>query len=239
MQPLNNPLFTNFCSNNNDYYCINNLYHNYKDGKSTINGYLEDYCFVIDAFIALYEVTIDEKWLQNAKHLTDYCFDSFFDEKTSFFTFTSKIDVPLITTHFETEDNVIPASNSVMANNLFKLGVYFHNPHYDTICREMLKQIIPNIDYPSGYSNWLNVFMNYSEQNKELGICGENALKYISKINQKFLPNIVVAATKQPTSLPFFKDRFVENQLLFYICQNQSCLLPMTKFETVLEILTV
>ena len=211
-----------------------NLYHNYKNGKSTINGYLEDYCFVIEAFIALYEVTIDEKWLQNAKQLTDYCFDTFYDEKSGFFAFTSKIDAPLITTHFETEDNVIPASNSVMANNLFKLSVYFHNPYYETICMKMLQQIIPNIDYPSGYSNWLNVLMNYSEQNKELGVCGEKALEYTTKINQHYFPNIVIAGTKSTTSLPFLKDRFVENKTLFYVCQNQTCLLPTPNFEEVL-----
>ena len=211
-----------------------NLYHNYKNGKSTINGYLEDYCFVIDAFIALYEVTLDEKWLQNAKQLTDYCFDTFFDEKSGFFAFTSKIDAPLITTHFETEDNVIPASNSVMANNLFKLSVYFHNPYYETICMKMLQQIIPNIDYPSGYSNWLNVFMNYSKQNKELGVCGEKALEYTTKINENYFPNIVIAGTKSTTSLPFLKDRFVENKTLFYVCQNQTCLLPTPNFEEVL-----
>lgn len=216
-----------------------NLFHNYKNGKSTINGYLEDYCFVIEAFIALYEVTLDEKWLQNAKQLTDYCFDTFYDEKAGFFAFTSKIDAPLITTHFETEDNVIPASNSVMANNLFKLSVYFHNTYYDSICQKMLQKIIPNIDYPSGFSNWLSVFMNYSDQNKELGICGENASEYISKINQKYLPNLVVATTKEPTSLPFLKDRFIENQSLFYVCHNKTCLLPTTNFEEVLNNLVV
>ena len=212
-----------------------NLYHNYKNGKSTINGYLEDYCFVIDAFIALYEVTLDEKWLQNAKQLTDYCFDSFYDEKSGFFAFTSKIDSPLITTHFETEDNVIPASNSVMANNLFKLSIYFHNSYYEAICMKMLQHIIPNIEYPSGYSNWLNVFMNYSEQNKELGVCGEKALEYITKINQNYFPNLVIAGTKVATSLPFLKDRFVENETLFYVCQNQTCLLPTANFGEVLS----
>jgi uncharacterized protein YyaL (SSP411 family) len=102
---------------------------------------------------------------------------------------------------------------------------------------KMLQQIIPNIDYPSGYSNWLNVFMNYSEQNKELGICGEKALEYLSKINQNYLPNLVIAGTKFATSLPFLKDRFVENETLFYVCQNQTCLLPKTNFEDVLKMI--
>ena len=98
----------------------------------------------------------------------------------------------------------------------------------------MLQDIIPNIDYPSGYSNWLNVLLNYSEQNKELGVCGEQALEYTTSINQYYLPNVVIAGTITASSLPFLKDRFVEKETLFYVCQNQTCLLPTTNFEEVL-----
>ena len=212
-----------------------NLLHNYKNGDANINGYLEDYCFVIEAFISLYEVTIDEEWLRISKQLTDYCFDHFYDETAQFFSFTSKNDEPLIANHFETEDNVIPASNSVMANNLFQLSVYFQNQYYESICMKMLKKIIPNIDYPSAYSNWLNVLLNYSEQQKELGVCGEMALEYLSKINREYRPNLLVAGAKKISELPFLKDRYVENEMLFYVCQNQTCQLPTSNFNEVLN----
>jgi uncharacterized protein YyaL (SSP411 family) len=212
-----------------------NLLHNYKNGNANINGYLEDYCFVIEAFISLYEVTIDEEWLRISKQLTDYCFDHFYDETAQFFSFTSKNDEPLIANHFETEDNVIPASNSVMANNLFQLSVYFQNQYYESICMKMLKKIIPNIDYPSAYSNWLNVLLNYSEQQKELGVCGEMALEYLSKINREYRPNLLVAGANKISELPFLKDRYVENKMLFYVCQNQTCQLPTSDFNEVLN----
>ncbi len=212
-----------------------NLLHNYKNGNANINGYLEDYCFVIEAFISLYEVTIDEEWLRISKQLTDYCFDHFYDETAQFFSFTSKNDEPLIANHFETEDNVIPASNSVMANNLFQLSVYFQNQYYESICMKMLKKIIPNIDYPSAYSNWLNVLLNYSEQQKELGVCGEMALEYLSKINREYRPNLLVAGANKISELPFLKDRYVENEMLFYVCQNQTCQLPTSNFNEVLN----
>ena len=212
-----------------------NLLHNYKNGTANINGYLEDYCFVIEAFISLYEVTIDEKWLRISKQLTDYCFDHFYDETEQIFSFTTKNDDPLIATHFETEDNVIPASNSVMANNLFQLSVYFQNQYYESICMKMLKKIIPNIDYPSAYSNWLNVLMNYSEQQKELGICGEMALEYLTKINREYYPNLLLAGANKISELPFLKDRYIENEMLFYVCQNQTCQLPTSNFNEVLN----
>lgn len=211
-----------------------NLLHNYKNGTSSINGYLEDYCFVIEAFIALYEVTFDEKWLQNAKELADYCFEHFYDENNQFFTFTSDKDDPLIAEHFETEDNVIPASNSVMANNLFQLSIYFHDVKFEKVAHQMIQNIISNIDYPSAYSNWLNGFLNYSEQNKELVICGPDALKYNAIINEHYLPNCLVAGSNNQSELPFLKDRFVLDKTLFYVCQNKTCEIPKDNFETVL-----
>jgi uncharacterized protein YyaL (SSP411 family) len=216
-----------------------NLWHSYKNGKATINGYLEDYALVIDAFIALYEVTLDEKWLQNAKQLTDYTFDYFYDESTSFFAFTSTLDAPLITTHFETEDNVIPASNSVMGNNLFRLGIYFNNSHYEKVAQQMLQIVLPTIDYPSAFSNWLNVFLNFSEENKELAICSNEALKFAQEINKSYHPNIILAGTQKPSNLPFLQERFSENETLFYLCQNKTCQMPTNHFLGIIQIITL
>lgn len=212
-----------------------NLFHNYKNQKSTINGYLEDYSLVIDAFISLYEVTFEEKWLLNAKRLTDYSLEHFYDAETGFFTFTSNLDEALITSHFETEDNVIPASNSVMAKNLFQLGIYFENSYYEKVSQQMLQKIMPSVDYPSAYSNWMDLALNYSEQNKELAICGNLALEYCSKINALYFPNVVLAGTKKVSNLPFLKNRFVAEQTLFYLCQNKTCSSPTTDFQKILS----
>jgi len=212
-----------------------NLFHNYKNHKSTINGYLEDYCFVISAFISLYEVTFDEKWLHYAKQLTDYSLEHFYDEKSGFFAFTSNLDEALITSHFETEDNVIPASNSVMGKNLFQLGIYFENSYYEKVSLRMLQNIIPNIEYPSAYSNWMDLALNYSEQNRELAICGTSAMEYCNKINALYLPNIVLAGSKDVSNLPFLKNRFVADQTLFYLCQNKTCSAPISDFQEIIS----
>ena len=211
-----------------------NLFHNYKNEKSTINGYLEDYCFVIDAFISLYEVTFDEKWLLHAKQLTDYSLEHFYDKQSGFFAFTSNLDEALIASHFETEDNVIPASNSVMAKNLFQLSIYFENSYYEKVSLRMLQTIIPSIEYPSAYSNWMDLAMNYSEENKELAICGELALEYAKKINSLYFPNIILAGAVKKSKLPFLKERFDAAQTLFYLCQNRSCGKPTSNLEEII-----
>jgi uncharacterized protein YyaL (SSP411 family) len=215
------------------------LFHNYKNGKSTINGYLEDYCFVIAAFISVYEATWNEKWLQDAKQLLDYSLEHFYDEQQSFFRFTSDKDEALISVHFETEDNVIPASNSVMAKNLNQLSVYFNNPYYEKVAKQMLAILLPTIDYPSAFSNWLDLALTIAEQNKELAICGPNAKEYINRINMLYLPNIIVAGSEKASTLPFLKDRFVEDKNLFYVCQNRTCQLPTEDFQEMINQLSL
>ncbi|ENI5846420.1 thioredoxin domain-containing protein [Flavobacterium psychrophilum] len=207
------------------------LYRSYKKNKSTIEGFLEDYAFTIDAFISLYQATLNEKYLQQAKQLTDYCFDNFYNEKQHFFAFNSRKSAQLIAQHFETEDNVMPASNSVMANNLYVLGLLFSNNYYEKIALQMLHHIIPNIDYASAYSNWMNLWMNLSQDNKELAVCGNNAVANNHKIKAKYLPHIITAGTTKNSRLPFLENRFIEEENLYYICQNKACLMPKFTIE--------
>ena len=210
-----------------------NLFHSYKNEKATINGFLEDYAFVIDAFIALYEATFEETWLEHAKNLTNYCLDHFYDETKQLFRFTSDLDEALIVAHFETEDNVIAASNSVMAENLFKLSVYFENSYFEKIARLMLEQVLPSIDYPSAFSNWLSVLLRFSDYQKELAICGENISAYRLLFNRSYLPHVLLSGCENNATLPFLKNRLIENKTLFYLCQNKTCLAPSTNFEEV------
>jgi uncharacterized protein len=215
------------------------LWHSYKNGKSTIKGFLEDYAMVIEAFITLYQATLEEKYLLQAKQLTDYCLEHFYDENQQFFTFNSRDEQQLIAQHFETEDNVIPASNSVMGNNLYTLGILFHNGYYEKIALQMLHNMIPNMDYASAYSNWMNLWLNLSEDNKELAVCGKDALATIQKINSEYLPHVLIAGTSKESDLPFLESRFDGENLLFYICQNKNCLLPNSSLEVTLSELKI
>jgi uncharacterized protein len=211
------------------------LYRIFKNEKASINGFLEDYAFVIEGFISLYEVTFDDKWLLDAKNLTNYCFDHFYDETEGFFRFTSNLDEALIAPNFEIEDNVIPSSNSVMGENLFRLSVYYENPHYESVARKMLEQVVPSVDYPSAFSNWFSLLLHYSDFQKELAICGEYTMGNLKILNATYLPHVLIAGTEKESNLPFLKNRFVTNEILYYICQQKACLAPEKDFEKVLK----
>ena len=119
----------------------NRLLRNYKGGKSSINAFLDDYAFTIDAFIALYQVTFDERWLNDANYLLKYTLKHFFDKKSGMFYYTSDLDPDLIARKIEINDNVIPASNSQMAKNLYVLGHYFYDYEYIIKAKVMLNNV--------------------------------------------------------------------------------------------------
>jgi uncharacterized protein YyaL (SSP411 family) len=203
------------------------LYRNYKNNKASINGYLEDYAAIIDAYISLYEVTLDNKWLQLSKNLTDTSFDYFFDSTSKMFFFTSNKDTQLIARKMEVEDNVMPASNSMMAKNLFKLSHYFDNDYYLKTSTQMLSNMIPSIsNYGSAYSNWLDVYSNFTEGYFEVAVSGKNALEIVKEIHKKYIPNKLICGSTSDSNLPLLASRYVENSTLIYVCVHKTCQLP-------------
>jgi len=214
------------------------LNHNYKNGKSSINGYLEDYAATIDAFITLYENTLDEKWLTTAKGLANYTFDHFFDSASNMFFFTSNEDASLVSRSIEYRDNVIPASNSIMAKNLFKLSHYFDNEHFSATAMTMLNNIKPEMqEYPSGYSNWFDLMLNYAQPYYEVAIVGANVKQKIDELNKTYIPNKLIAGSTSENNMPLLENRYNPNNTLIYVCVNKACKLPVSKVKDAIKFL--
>lgn len=208
------------------------LNHNYKNGVSNINAYLEDYCFVIDALIHLYQSTFDEKWLDETKSFAKYTIEHFFDERSGMFYFTSDLDDKLIARKMEINDNVIPASNSVMAKNLFLLGHLLDNKDYLEKSDQMLQNILSNMNsYPSGYSNWAQLLLCHVKPFYEIAISGKEANQKKDELNQNYLPNTILLGAIGESELPLLENKFVKDKTLIYVCVNKSCQLPVEKVE--------
>lgn len=211
------------------------LFHNHKEGKSTINGYLEDYASVISAFIELYEVTFEEKWLLRAQELTDHCFQNFYDEQSGMFFFTSKQDDIIIRRTIETADNVIPASNSIMAQNLLRLSKLFPDKEYENTAIQMLKNVQENFEKSAqNHANWLQLALFIDHPFYEVALIGEDYEKLGSEIQSNYLPNTVFAGVIKEGNIPLLKNRFVQGKTLAYVCLQGACKLPVTQSEEVL-----
>jgi len=214
------------------------LNHNYKNGQSSINGYLEDYANLINAFISLHEVTLDEKWIRLSIKLTDYTYENFYNQENSMFYFTSKKDKKLIARSFEYRDNVIAASNSIMAKNLFILSHHLDNEKYLNTSSKMLHNVHPEIEtYPSGYSNWLDLTENYKNKYYEIVIVGKDANSKIKELNTSYLPNALVAGSSKVSTKPLLKYRYIDDETLIYVCVNNSCKLPVSEVSEALKLL--
>ena len=214
------------------------LFHSYKSGKSTINGYLEDYALTIEAFLGLYEQTLNDSWLLTSRDLANYVFDHFQDDNSKMFYFTSDEDDSLVSRSIEYMDNVIPASNSVMAKNLFKLSHYFDNTHFSNTAMIMLNNVKPEIQsYGSGYSNWLDLMLNYVFPYYEVAIVGNDVFSKLTELNTSYIPNKLIAGSNKENSSPLLKNRYQENKTLIYVCVDNSCKLPVSEVEMALRLI--
>jgi len=208
------------------------LWHNFKNGKSSINAYLEDYALCTEAFLNLYEATFEEKWLQIVEQLISVCLEDFQDKKSGLFYFTSSKDEALITRNYELNDNVLPASNSVMAKNLFKVSKVTGNQEYKDLAKKMLKTVQPQIKtYPQSYANWLDLMLNFTEAFYEIAITGKNAISIKQELQKEFFPHTIIAGSINPSELSILKNRFKTDKDLIYICSNGKCDLPLNSVQ--------
>lgn len=191
-----------------------------------IATFLDDYANVVDALIALYEVTFDEGWLLRAKGMADYAILHYYDKHIGMFYYTADDDQHLIARKSEIMDGVIPASNSVMARNLKKLGLFFDKEEYLEISAQLLRNIVPHLaKYSTAYPNWTSLLLDEIFGVYELAITGDNYKTLRREMEQTYIPNkIILGGTKG--TLPLLADKF-EKETRIYICKDRTCSLPV------------
>jgi uncharacterized protein YyaL (SSP411 family) len=197
-------------------------------------AFLDDYANVVDAFIALYEVTFDEQWLEHAVELTDNAIAHYYDKASGMFFFTADDDEQLIARKSEIMDGVIPASNSVMARNLKKLGLLFDNEQYLEISAQQLRNIMPHLaKYGSAYSNWSMLLLDEVFGTNEVAIVGDDAENFRLEMEKNYVPNKIILGGKKG-SLPLLRDKF-SNQTQVFICKDKTCGLPANNIPDALK----
>ena len=202
------------------------LFHLHKDGKSSINGYLEDYAFTISALLKMYQSTFDESYISQAESLMHYTVKHFLDEESGMFWFKSNKDEQLIAKKQENSDNVIPASNSVMAHNLFILSKLTYNQEFEKTGKQMLSNILPHIEYGQSYSNWLRLYLYETYPFYEIAATGKNFRALTIELRKTYIPNKLILGAEKKSDLPLLENKFFEEETIF-VCQNKTCQLPV------------
>lgn len=193
-------------------------------GGGTI-AFLDDYANIIDAFISLYEVTFDEAWLVQSTKLAHQSIAHYYDTEKGIFFYTADDDARLIARKSEIMDGVTPASNSVMARNLKKLGILFNNENYAEIAAQLLRNIFPQLSkYGSSYSNWVMLLLEEVFGSYEIAVTGVGAESLRQEIEDNYIPNKIILGGKKG-SLPLLQDKFGNTDQIF-ICKDKTCGLP-------------
>ena len=212
------------------------LTRNFKDGKSVINAFLDDYAFTIDAFISLYQATFEEEWLFKAGKILDYTMAHFYNEDNGMFYYTSDLDPALLARKTEVPDNVIPSSNSAMAKNLYVLGQYLYKPAWVDMATQMLNNVKENLaEGGPYYANWAILMSWMIKPPYEVAIVGNDYESIRKEFDRHYLPNVFFMGGAREGQLPLLENKLVNGKTTIYVCQNKSCRLPVTETELALK----
>ncbi|MEN0006354.1 MAG: thioredoxin domain-containing protein [Bacteroidota bacterium] len=214
------------------------LLRNHKDGKSVINAFLDDYAFLIQAFVALYQVSFDSTWLEKANQLAEHVQIHFADPTSGLYFYTSDLDPPLITRKMELTDNVISSSNSAMAIALQQLGTITYNKTWKEQALRMVQTLTPTLrqtEQPSYYSNWAQAYATLAYPLYEVAIVGADYEQLQAALAGVFLPNALYLGGATEGDLALLQGKLQVGETYIYVCRNNVCQLPVQTLEAALK----
>ncbi|HMJ67905.1 MAG TPA: thioredoxin domain-containing protein [Cyclobacteriaceae bacterium] len=202
------------------------LFHSTLDAAPVTEGFLDDYAWFAKASIHLYEATLDITFLNQAKALADIAIERFKNQQSPLFYYSTSGDSRLIR-NVEVFDLATPSSNSVLAEVLQRLGEYYQNENYTTICNKAISEAIssPDLDATS-ISNWARIADIVYSSPYEVAVVGENAALHALELQKNYLPTALFMGGSQE-NLPLLENKLVEGSTIIYVCRNRTCKQPV------------
>ncbi len=209
------------------------LRRNLKPGGAAQPGFLEDYAAVAHGLASLYECTFEPQWLRAADELLAYALIHFADPSTPegllFYTDDTTAE-PLIARKKELFDNVIPASNSLLARTLRQVGLLQGNRAYVDRARTLLAAVRPLVEKEPGFlGSWAALYEELLTPGAEIVIIGPDADAFRHELSRHFLPGTVIAgATAATDELPVLVGKPTFDGLTtVYVCFEGACQQPV------------
>lgn len=210
------------------------ILHQPSDQNRTISGFLDDYAFTTESFIALYEATFDQHWLLLARDLADKAIALFYDVEQKTFYYTSSKSDALIARKSEIMDNVIPSSSSTIVRQLKRLGLFFDDDNYSAIADQLLANVFPQIKtYGSAYSNWAILLLEEIYGINEIALTGHKGVTFRQELDQHYIPNKIVLGGMEE-NLPLLEHR-IGTETKAYLCKNKTCSLPQDSITALIN----
>ena len=213
------------------------LKHSYKEGKSTIPAFIDDYAYLIQALIHLQEITGNQDYLIKAGHFTDYLINNFGDKETGLFFYTHYNQPDVIIRIREVYDGATPSGNAIMAWNLQYLSIVFDKGQWKQIVEKMIDSMIDTVgNYPVSFGVWATIMADMCKGINELAIVGDNVAVDRANVLQHYIPNKVLqSSVADMNEFPLLHKRWVNNKTYMYLCRNYNCLKPVADVESLMN----
>jgi len=213
----------------------------FKDGKSKLNAYLDDYAYLVNAVVDVFEITGRSDYLNFAAKLSNYLIEHFWDDKSNNFFFTADDHEKLIIRPKNNYDLSMPSGNSVTANAFLRLYHITQEEKYHKITQKILEtQAGVAAQNPFALGYLLNVLYLDIQKPTEITIINPQNTELVSKLSKKFMPESIIVTIHQEdelnslTKFSFFAGKeFLTDQTTVFVCKNFSCSLPLTNITEI------
>jgi uncharacterized protein len=226
------------------------LLHRFYDGESAVDANLDDYAFLIQGLLELYETTFDVDYLKNALKLNEYLLRHFWDDKNGGFFFASDVSEDLFIRQKEIYDGAVPSGNSIAMLNLLRLGRITADSNFEQKASGLSRAFSKNVrNAPSAYAQLMVAVEFALGPSYEVVIAGDqqavDTAKMLQAIRRKFIPNKIVIFLPMSSDLseisgisPFTKyQSTIDGKTIAYVCVDYKCKLPTTNINTMLSLL--
>ncbi len=203
--------------------------HTYKNGIAKYPAFLDDYAYLISAYIHLQEITGNQEFLVKAKKVTEIVLKNFCDEESGLFFFTGISQKDIIIRKREVHDGAMPSGNSIMAINLYYLGYVFDQKSWVIQAKKMIGQFEKAIvRYPTSFGVWSALYYQISNGTREIAIIGKSSQDLLTMVLSEYLPDRVLQASiVENNDFPLLKGKELAEETLIYYCNQYSCMQPV------------
>jgi len=214
------------------------------DGAAKLNGYLEDYAFLADALVSVYEATFKPEYLKAAGELADVMLKHFADPNGPGFFFVADDHETLITRTKDVHDGSTPSGNAVAVTVLLRLAKLLDRRDFAAKAEETLRGYRETMaEHPAAAGQMLIALDFFLGPVQEIAIVGysihDGFWDALNAIQSSFNPNRVLAlheaASKQPPEfIPLLKDKpALHAEVTMYVCENFACQAPLVGAEAI------
>ena len=217
------------------------LHRTFKNEESKLNGYLDDYAYMANASIDMFENTSDPKYLLFATNLANHLITHFWDASSNGFFFTSDNHEKLIMRPKNNYDLSMPSGNSVAAYVLLRLHYITQDKQFLEITKKIIEsEAVAASGNPFAFGYLLNVLYLYYQKPTEITIINDKNSELVSSLRKKFLPESIMVLVDNQNNLDalskyaFFSGKeFQSDKTNVFVCKNFSCSLPLSDLSEI------